>query len=999
MFNKSALFIGIIILFSVHRLCATVIPVTNPNVLSGLSPYNWICRDGFISSSVCGASLTVKFKGTTQVALQVDTDQMIFEAPQRYPILAWSVNGGPVRTHQLAAGEKMILLSSDAQDPVIDLYIKGMSPVEDRFTGDVPPNAVKISGFIVDEDGSAMKVKLPRKIWLTIGDSILSGDGQHPTAAGHETVYKAALPVFDAILQGDYISPVTIPLWTGNVPESAGRPSGENASITFYQPANPNGSAVVICPGGGYGGLVTGPEGHGIAQWLSRHGIAGIILEYRQPRGNYKVPLADVQRAMRLVRSNAAEWKLEPSRIGIIGFSAGGHLASTVATHFDTGDNQADDPVSRISSRPDFAMLIYPVITMGPKTHDGSKKNLLGPDPSEELVSMFSNEKQVTRQTPPTFLAHALDDEVVSPDNSQQFYDALIANKVPARFVKLPSGGHGLNGYTGPMWDEWQAESLKWLASMKIIPPEKIRVEINPKTTGVVISPLLFGHNLEVTRRGIWSGLGAEMIANRKFAAVGNQLPKQWQPIGIEGYVKIDTAVAYAGRQSVRIFVKSDAPAGISQQQEMLSVSQGSHYDVRAWIRTEITRKVQLRLAGKSGEVLLDTTISCRQGDWQLISASFTVAVTQTTCSFDIVSQDIGTYWVGSVSMMTSDAFHGMRRDVIELLKTIKPGILRFPGGCYAEFYSWKDGLLPSDQRPPIINTGLDFLLRNTDDTDTHEIGIDEFIALCREVGCETAITVRLSENTPDDAAAWVEYCNGAASTKWGDIRISRGHARAYNVGWWFVGNELYSFGRGKASGAAGCAEQTRIFAEAMKKADPTIHLVPSTLFGSGDLAESWNLPLLNMLCREAQHLGLEMACFFMPVNEGAIRVDPLSARLDAAGQVFELYKVHQGNRLLKVPCPSGVDLCASITPGGKQIFLTLVNAITGEQTVSFSLAPDSVPRTPIAIVKQLVPRSLDINETVFNIMQKRVRINKAGKFEVKLEPGAIARIEIRRDA
>ncbi|MCX6225795.1 MAG: alpha/beta hydrolase fold domain-containing protein, partial [Bacteroidia bacterium] len=516
MFNKSALLIPIIFLFSVQGLFATVIPVTDRNILAGLSPYNWVRKDG-----------------------------------------SWTVNGGQVRTHQLMAGEKSILLSPDVQDPVIDLYIKGMSPFEDRYNDDLPPNSVKFSGFIVDEGGSTVKIKLPRKVWLTIGDSILSGDGaaladgqgrpaddlwaasdearasygyllakhfgyresrlafggydwgggmagmpslnvlidsatstvsrlqgdklipapgvvlinlgengapakehvisaltklrsratkeakiivmipvsgcararvteafndyqsssgdgciylvdlgffgfetgdgQHPTAAGHETVYKAALPAFEAIMQGKYISPVTIPLWTGLVPESDGRPAGEKPFITVYQPANPNGAAVVICPGGGYGGLVTGPEGHGIAQWLCRHGIAGIILEYRLPHGNYKVPLADVQRAMRLVRANAADWKLDPSRIGIIGFSAGGHLASTAATHFDTGDNQADDPVSRISSRPDFAMLIYPVTTMGPKTHDGSKKNLLGPDPSEELVSMFSNEKQVTR--------------------------------------------------------------------------------------------------------------------------------------------------------------------------------------------------------------------------------------------------------------------------------------------------------------------------------------------------------------------------------------------------------------------------------------------------------------------------------------------------------------------------------------------------------------------------------------------------------------------------
>jgi acetyl esterase/lipase len=231
-----------------------------------------------------------------------------------------------------------------------------------------------------------------------------------------------------------------------------------------------NGAALVICPGGGYGGLVTGAEGHGIAAWLNAQGIAGIVLEYRLPKGRPFVPLLDAQRAIRTVRSHARRWAIDPNRIGIIGFSAGGHLASTAGTHFDSGDPQAADPIDRVSSRPDFVILIYPVVTMGEKTHGGSKANLLGRDPKPELVESFSNEKQVTDQTPPMFLAHARDDKVVVPDNSRMLYESLRAHQVATEYLELPSGGHGLNGYQGPMWDAWQAKSLDWLAAQKLIP-------------------------------------------------------------------------------------------------------------------------------------------------------------------------------------------------------------------------------------------------------------------------------------------------------------------------------------------------------------------------------------------------------------------------------------------------------------------------------------------------------------------------------------------------
>jgi acetyl esterase/lipase len=259
-------------------------------------------------------------------------------------------------------------------------------------------------------------------------------------------------------------------LWPGQAPVGDGRFEAAHACITVHPASKPNGAAVVICPGGGYGGLVSGPEGHGIAGWLNRHGIAGIVLEYRLPKGRPWVPLLDAQRAIRTVRCHAKQWNIDPARIGIIGFSAGGHLASTAGTHFDGGDPQAADPVDRVGCRPDFVILIYPVITMGEKTHGGSRANLLGRDPKPEMLDLFSNEKQVTDKTPPMFLAHAKDDTLVSPDNSRMMHASLKVHKVATEYLELPSGGHGLNGYQGPMWDAWQTRSLEWLAAQKIIP-------------------------------------------------------------------------------------------------------------------------------------------------------------------------------------------------------------------------------------------------------------------------------------------------------------------------------------------------------------------------------------------------------------------------------------------------------------------------------------------------------------------------------------------------
>ena len=259
--------------------------------------------------------------------------------------------------------------------------------------------------------------------------------------------------------------PLRFSIWGEEAPLGDGKFEKVEVPITVHRTdlAKAKGLAVVICPGGGYGGKVVEGEGHGIARWLNAQGITGVVLEYRLPQGNYHRPLLDAQRAIRFVRAHAAEWKIQSDGIGIIGFSAGGHLASMAGTHFDGGNAKATDPVERQSCRPDFMVLVYPVINLGKKAHGGSRNNLLGPSPSAALVELFSNEKQVTKETPPTFLTHARTDSVVSVENSRMFYAALQAHQVPAELLEFPQGNHGYSGYKGPEWDAWQKRCVEWL--------------------------------------------------------------------------------------------------------------------------------------------------------------------------------------------------------------------------------------------------------------------------------------------------------------------------------------------------------------------------------------------------------------------------------------------------------------------------------------------------------------------------------------------------------
>lgn len=303
----------------------------------------------------------------------------------------------------------------------------------------------------------------------------LTGNGvNHPNDFGHRVYAQVLTSLLIAPQTQDsdipaQDEPFTVRLWPDKAPNGDDTFEVSEARITVHLPKNPGGSAIVICPGGGYGGLVTGPEGHSIAEWLNSHGIAGIVLEYRLPAGRAFVPLLDAQRAIRIVRNNAAAWQISPAQVGIMGFSAGGHLASTAATHFDSGNPTAPDPFDRPSCRPDFAVLVYPVVTMGEQTHGGSRTNLLGADPSPQMIELFSSERQVTASTPPMFLTHAIDDLAVPSINSKALFDALQSAKIPSEFLELPTGGHGLNGYKGPMWDAWQMQSLKWLSEQQLI--------------------------------------------------------------------------------------------------------------------------------------------------------------------------------------------------------------------------------------------------------------------------------------------------------------------------------------------------------------------------------------------------------------------------------------------------------------------------------------------------------------------------------------------------
>jgi acetyl esterase/lipase len=264
-------------------------------------------------------------------------------------------------------------------------------------------------------------------------------------------------------------------LWPRGAPGAVGDTDRDRPTLTTYLPpaGKANGTAVVVCPGGGYQHLATGHEGKEIADWLTAHGIAAFVLEYRLgPRYHHPAPLQDAQRAIRTVRSRAKELGLDAGRIGIWGFSAGGHLASTAATKHDAGKADDPDPVERASCRPDFAILCYPVITLEkPFAHWGSRGNLLGDRPDDKLVQSLCNHKQVKKDTPPTFLFHTKEDRAVPVQNSELFRDACEKAGVPVRLVVFDKGPHGVGlGRKDKTLSKWPLQLEAWLKERKLLP-------------------------------------------------------------------------------------------------------------------------------------------------------------------------------------------------------------------------------------------------------------------------------------------------------------------------------------------------------------------------------------------------------------------------------------------------------------------------------------------------------------------------------------------------
>jgi acetyl esterase/lipase len=268
------------------------------------------------------------------------------------------------------------------------------------------------------------------------------------------------------------IAPVNVELWPAGAPGAKSEDSKDKPTITVYLPmgGNATGIAVVVCPGGGYGHLAMDHEGQQIARWLNSFGVAGVVLNYRH-RGKgygYPAPLDDAHRAMRLVRGNAGLWGIDADKIGVLGFSAGGHLASTVTTLYDRGYGKAGDDLDKFRSRPDFSVLCYPVIsTTEWFAHKGSRKNLLGKDPNEKLVKLMSTDLQVTPDTPPTFLLHANDDRGVLPENSIAFYTALRKAKVKTEMHIYERGGHGFGlGKGKGTAENWPGTCRRWILSV-----------------------------------------------------------------------------------------------------------------------------------------------------------------------------------------------------------------------------------------------------------------------------------------------------------------------------------------------------------------------------------------------------------------------------------------------------------------------------------------------------------------------------------------------------
>lgn len=331
-----------------------------------------------------------------------------------------------------------------------------------------------------------------------------------------------------------------VPLWPNGAPGALGQEAADVPGLWIYPAANTEAlpkrpTAVVICPGGGYRVHAVDHEGHQIAKWFNRKGITAVVLRYRLgPKYRHPAPLQDAQRAIRFVRSKAKEWGVAKNRVGIMGFSAGGHLASTAATHFDDGDGDKTDPIEDESARPNFAILGYPVVSLTADfAHRGSGNNLLGKDADEALWKELSNESQVTKSTPPTFLFHTYEDNAVPPDNSIAFFQACKRAGVPAELHIYQDGPHGVGWANGhPAVGKWQNRLHDWM-----------------KTSGLLVRAERLGVNGTVSVDGkplAWGSIA--------FVPDDPSAPTGWAPVRGGDFVIPASRGACTGRNRIEVY-------------------------------------------------------------------------------------------------------------------------------------------------------------------------------------------------------------------------------------------------------------------------------------------------------------------------------------------------------------------------------------------------------------------------------------------------------------
>ena len=560
-----------------------------------------------------------------------------------------------------------------------------------------------------------------------------------------------------------------------------------------------------------------------------------------------------------------------------------------------------------------------------------------------------------------------------------------------------------------------------------------MKLDVDPLRAAGKIQPLWFSHNLEHTRSCIYKGLSAQMLANRKFA--GKPAPTgvamEWEAVGPIETLFIHDNVLMEGRGAFtrhydpkdrrrdnevriqRVISVNAEPAGIAQGG--ICLRKGRSYELGAALLAGPDACVTLQLVSGDGKTV-HFTMGVEVGfDWQQPKLAFTAKADDDNARLEILVHGPVDLWVGMASLLPADHFHGMRRDVIELLAEIGTPMLRWPGGNFAGDYRWQDGLVPVDERSPLGAFTEIETLPHSGGFDNHEIGTDEFVALCRQVGAEPFMTFNASWESPQMCADWLQYCNGSPDSRWGKVRAERGHRQPYNVKFWSLGNEM---GYGHMEGPntpAGYAAKAKEMVDALRAVDPGVTLVASGFYerpewfteGLANMAshvdmiaihwytllqntyakaaddaefdrvaradvkvagelqrvrrqmeeasggkrigisfDEWNIwynwyaiprvvdalyacSMLNMFCREFGSLGVDIGCYFEPINEGAIRVEPDRAWLTTVGQVMRLHKAHVGNTLIELPgFKSGedVDVAASVSGDGARIVVTAVN-------------------------------------------------------------------------